>query len=400
MASPVEPLKPGYEVDENSIRFSNYFHVLRELVHLSAGWLALAPEFEVKYALGDHLHDDARAVSRVKQRLYELRHPSDYPGAPGEELAALLDRMNEASTPEEYLAATYGEAKPALLRAIRVHLETLDPVSDEPSLRLLGKLAERQGRHIAELGPDGDAGAAAGSSTIADLGSLEIRLKAAPRALRVMPPLDQPARDPSVEITEEGDPYLARELYVNDPELNHVPLEREEQRHFFHGLMDAELCAAELMARNSHEHPEMPWDFHVDMARQIWDEVRHAKLHSILMPTELGCEWGDYPVGFPYFRSVYAHDLLGRLALFNSTSEQKAMWRHSHRRKVLVERGQERIAKVFDYLLADEVPHVHNGVRWGTYLLGGDEDAYRDKVRELREGLDETGSPTETPQAA
>ena len=32
--------------------------------------------------------------------------------------------------------------------------------------------------------------------------------------------------------------------------------------------MDAELCAAELMARNSHEHPEMPWDFHVDMARQ------------------------------------------------------------------------------------------------------------------------------------
>ena len=49
------------------------------------------------------------------------------------------------------------------------------------------------------------------------------------------------------------------------------------------------------------------------------------------------------------------------------------MWRHSHRRKVLVERGQEQVAKVFDYLLADEVPHVHNGVRWGTYLLGGDE---------------------------
>ena len=48
---------------------------------------------------------------------------------------------------------------------------------------------------------------------------------------------------------------------------------------------------------------------------------------------------------------------------------------------------------VFDYLLADEVPHVHNGTRWGTYLLGGDERAYRDKVRELREGLDRTGKP-------
>jgi hypothetical protein len=52
---------------------------------------------------------------------------------------------------------------------------------------------------------------------------------------------------------------------------------------------------------------------------------------------------------------------------------------------------------VFDYLLADEVPHVHNGVRWGSYLLDGSEQAYRDKVRELRAGLDETGTPVATP---
>jgi len=49
---------------------------------------------------------------------------------------------------------------------------------------------------------------------------------------------------------------------------------------------------------------------------------------------------------------------------------------------------------VFDYLLADEVPHVHNGVRWGSYLLDGDESAYRAKVRELRAGLDRTGAPS------
>jgi Protein of unknown function (DUF455) len=397
MARPPDELRLGYDVDENAIRFSNYFHLLRELVHLSAGWLPLAPEFEVKYALGDHLHDDARAISRIRRRLYELRHPADYPGAPAEELEVLLDRLGEAESPEAYVELAYGEAKPALLRAFNLHLDHVDPVSDEPSLRLLTKLIERQERHLSELGSGGEGGADGWPN---DLGALEIRLKAEQRALRVMPPLVEPARDEFVEVTAEGDPFLVRELYVNDPDENHVPVEREEQRHFFHALMDAELCAAELMARNSHEHPEMPWDFHVDMARQTWDEMRHARIHSLLMPRELGCRWGDYPVGFSYFRSVYAHDLLVRLALFNSTSEQKAMWRHSHRRKVLVERGQEQIAQVFDYLLADEVPHVHNGTRWGTYVCGGDEAAYKRRVRELREGLDETGAPPDEPQAA
>jgi hypothetical protein len=389
MATSHEPLKGGYDVDENAIRFSNYFHVLRELVHLSCGWLPIEPRLEVKFALGDHLHDDARALTKIKRRLYELRTPSDYPGAPSEELTALLDRANAASTPAEYLAIAYGELKPALATAIQIHLDNLDPIIDEPSLRLLTQIGHRQDRHVVEL-PMG-----AATAPFADLGALPIRLREV-RELKVMPPLDQPARDDYVQVTEEGDPYLTEELYVNGEE-NHVPTDPEEQRHFFHGLMDAELCAAELMARNSHEHPEMPWDFHVDMARQCWDEIRHAEIHDKLMATELDCHWGDYPIGFGYFKSIYALDLLARLALFNGTSEQKAMWRHSHRRKVLIDLGQTTIARVFDYLLADEVPHVHNGVRWGSYLLGNDEKAYREKVRELRQGLDATGQPVASP---
>ena len=98
-----EPLRRGYDVDENAIRFSNYFHVLRELVHLSNGWLPLAPEFETKYRLGDHIHDDARALSKVKRRLYELRHPSDYPGAPGRRARA---RCSTGSPPPGRRAST------------------------------------------------------------------------------------------------------------------------------------------------------------------------------------------------------------------------------------------------------------------------------------------------------
>src|SRR3954462_1628667 len=153
MATSHEPLTGGYDVDENAVRFSNYFHVLREPVHLSCGWLALEPRLEVKYALRDPLPDDASAGAKIKRRLYELRTPSDYPGAPSPELAALLDRADGATTSAEYLEIAYGELKPALSAAFKVHLATLDPIIDEPSLRLLTQLLHRQQRHVVEVAP-------------------------------------------------------------------------------------------------------------------------------------------------------------------------------------------------------------------------------------------------------
>src|SRR4051812_20546743 len=134
MAKSHESLKGGYDVDENAVRFSNYFHVLRELVHLSCGWLPLEPRLETKYLLGDHVHDDARAVTKIKRRLYELRTPSDYPGAPCDEPAALLARASAAQSSAEYIGIAYGELKPALIEAAKPPLAQLAPLLDEPSL--------------------------------------------------------------------------------------------------------------------------------------------------------------------------------------------------------------------------------------------------------------------------
>jgi hypothetical protein len=366
-----EPLNGGYDVDDSAIRFSNYLHVLRELVHLSSGHLALEPRFDVKAVLGDHLYDDARAVGKLRHRLHELGEPSEYPAAPSEDLAELLDSANEAGT-QEYLEIAYGELKPTLSAAFRVHLANLDPLIDEPSLRLLTQLVHRQDRHVAELPGRRERVA------FEDLGALALRTGEM-RSLTVLAPLELPTRDDFVEVLEGDGPY------------GDVPTERELQKQFFHGLMNAALCSAELMARNSHEHPDMPVDFHVDMAHQVWDEIRHAEILDRVMATELGCHWGDYPVGFADFKSVYALDLLSRLAWSSGTSEQTATWRRSQRRKALIDLGQTTIARVFDYLAGDETRHAHDSARWGGHLLGGDEHAYREKVRELRAGTPVTG---------
>ena len=302
----------GYTVDESAGRFANYFHVLRELVHLTAGHLALEPRFEVKALLGDHLHDDARAAAKVQRRLHEL---GGHPGAPGDELAALLDRANDAADTAAYLQIAYGELKPTLIAALRLHLQQLDPLIDEPSLRVLTQLLHRQERHTAEL-------PAAGAPAFEDLGALPHRPDGT-RTLRVLPRLAQPNRDAFIEITDGAEP------------------------HRIHALMNAELCAAELTSRSSHEHPEMPWDFHVDMARQAWDEIRHAEVYDRLLATELGTHWGDHPVSFARFKELYALDLADRLAR---------------------QEGPSAAAGVSDYLRADERAHAENAARWRAYL--------------------------------
>jgi hypothetical protein len=298
----------GYDVDVSAVRLANYLHVLRELVHRSCGHLALEPRFEIKVLLGDHVYDDARAAAKLLRRVTAL---GGSPGTPSPELAELLDRAARADT-DEYLEIAYGELKPTLIAALGVHLANLDPLLDEPGLRMLTQLLHRQERHVAEL-PAGRALAA-----FDDLGALA--LGTGERTLTVMAPFERPARDAFIEIAPTDVP-------------DGVPLDLEEQKLFAHALMNAKLLAAEHAARSAHEQPEMPWDAHVDLARSCWDAIRHAEVLDRLMATELGCHWGDYPV-----------DLSGPGPRLDG-------WYGSQRRSEL---GQSPLVRVLDYLVADE----------------------------------------------
>ena len=367
----------GYGVDETAARLGAFECVLRELVHWSAAWLALESRLEVKYALGDHLQDDARAVGDLRARLEELRWSPDRPGNPGDELAGLLDRGGEAATPDDYLAIAYGELKPTLVAALRDHLDELDPLVDEASLRLLTELVHRQERHVVELGPAG-----ALSASPADVGTLRMGA-GPPRELRATAPVPSPARDAYVTIAEEG-------ATAGTPAGAGEPQSRR-----MHDLMNAALCAAELTARTSHEQPGLPWAFHSDAARVVWDLLRHAQVHERLMASELDSHWGDHPVDLAGFRAISAEDPAGRLALLLGTVEQ-ASRSHAERREALLGGGAPSawVTGALDHLLADEQRHVGVGLLWGTAMLGGDEAAYRAR---WREGLGAADPPLASP---
>ena len=163
-----------YDAEESARRLAGYRPALRELVHLSCGHLALEPRLDRKSLLGDHLHDDARSVAKLDRRITELGGGGGAP-TPAPEIAAALDRTRGADTPG-YLEIAYGELKPALVAVIGDHLANVDPLADEPTLRLLTQLLHRQERHVAELPATGPAVAAPGN----------------PHELAVMPPVERP----------------------------------------------------------------------------------------------------------------------------------------------------------------------------------------------------------------
>jgi hypothetical protein len=351
-----EPLS-GHDVNESAAGLAGVLHVLRELVHLTGAWLMLEPRLEVKCALADHLHDDARAVTDLRRRLEDLRRPADDAGGPADEAAALLDRAAQATSAPGYVAIAYDELKPALVAGLQAQLDALDPLVEEPSLRLLTELLHRQERHVIELGSGG-----APPQPTADP-SLTRAKAGAPRPLEVLPALADPSRDAYVDIaaTEGGAPGAAE----GDPARR------------LHDLVNASICAAELMARTSHEQPGLPWEFHADAARMVWDHLRHAQVHERLMTTELGCRWGDHPVGLAEFRALSAREPAARLAGLYGIDDQLAEQRHTHRREALGRHGREHVDAALDHLLADDLRHADLARAWGVFLLAGDEAAYR-----------------------
>ncbi|MCB2155495.1 DUF455 family protein [bacterium] len=379
--------KPGYSVDENATRFSNYYHVLRELVHLHNGWLPRVGPVDVKCLLGIHVHEDAVFVSEINRRLFVLRSSKDYPAAPGEEFTAILDHLAGLETWQEYIGCVYSVVKPRLIDAWETHCVETDPILDEPTIRVLSRFLHITAKHI-------NGGVALVESifheeefherlspAIRRTEELWSKLGTEPfarplksgatRELKPMPRLKLPARDSFIRISNEESPI-------------HPPKNDEERIRYLHALMDAEISAAEFSALDSHENPTLPWEFHENMARETWDEIRHAQVMEAILK-ESDAAWGDCPVSLQSFPEIYAKDLPGRLILLNRQGEERARLCRKHC-------NEEKLLQVFDYVLGDEARHAANGVKWGIHLLGS-----REKFLERAEELTKS---THTAEAA
>ncbi|HWB00968.1 MAG TPA: hypothetical protein VG713_20895, partial [Pirellulales bacterium] len=126
-----------------------------------------------------------------------------------------------------------------------------------------------------------------------------------------------------------------------------------------------EIDVPEMMASIIAETPGKPWDYYLEMTRQVWDEARHAMMGEVGFAS-LGIDWRHIPINFTWSLNLNTQltPIERHAVLF--FIEQGLMPRTGKRFEweVGLASGNALSATAQDYDWADEVLHAAIGRRW------------------------------------
>ena len=161
----------------------------------------------------------------------------------------------------------------------------------------------------------------------------------------------------------------------------------EAIRERIHGIMVGELQAMEGAGRSVYDFPDAPWEFTLDMARQVWDESRHVEIYLGLID-HLGGYAGEFPETTILWRCACAEDAAARVAGVNRGLEGLACDVFEQLIRIARKLGDPVIERAVDFVLADEITHVRMGSKWLNELTRDDPERRRRAV-EFQDSIDE-----------
>jgi len=162
---------------------------------------------------------------------------------------------------------------------------------------------------------------------------------------------------------------------------------RESIKERAHGIMVGEMQAMEGAGRTVYDFPDAPWEFTMDMARQVWDESRHLEIYLRLLEHLDGYP-GEFPETTILWRCACAEDAAARVAGVNRGLEGLACDVFNQLVHIARKMGDPVIERAVDFVLADEITHVRMGSKWLTKLTEGDPERRRRAI-EFQETIDE-----------
>lgn len=379
-----------YSVEKNAKVVQRYRFIHERLMRVGAGQMPAREEWDLKAALGKHIYEDAEAADQFRKRITELRTPSAVlTKEPDAALSLLMDELIQAKNDLELIVGIYDVIKPALLETYRKHLASTQQIVDQPTIRILRSVIKDLEEQVewgkqmmneiteANLYPEGAnefkekligflaaAGGIDGSfGKTPDL----------PHRWRSHQPYTLPmkvVRDPR----KMGPTVSVRTSVLNPPDdpvqnklLNMMRVRQEE------------MSAAELVASILYSQQNMPWEFYRDLARHLWDEVRHSLMGQAALEAE-GIDWMSRPQYTDY--DLLAPEIpAARYTWLSIGIEEGNMKRPGKVGQYEFCRDEAKhplMTQFQDYDWADEVGHAHFGRRWSPELIGEDIDFVRE----------------------
>jgi len=138
----------------------------------------------------------------------------------------------------------------------------------------------------------------------------------------------------------------------------------EHRREMLHGDVNEEIQSLEIAAQSLVDFPDAPWELRLHLARQCWDETRHARAFLGRL-VELGGRKGEFPIINQEWGVVCMFDsLAGRLAVQNRLFEGGSLDVFKESVGVWAEWGDPTTSAVMDTVVADEIQHVRFANDW------------------------------------
>lgn len=388
-----QAIAPGYSVDQNVTLLKRYNYVEKSLNRTMAAHVAGVPEWEVKCALSYHLWLDAEHSASIRKRVSEMREPPLYlDKIPDEGLEKCMDEAIRAEDSIELLVGIYQVIKPELIRSLRKHLRETNPIMDQPSTRILKiilmeeeemvRWGEQAVSALIQNGGEQAEQAAenwknhlisyltAAHGIAGDLEAAELSLPK-PRSDGEKYKMDPtPRRDH--RFTDNFNRSARIDEYYQDEKR---PMEERVYALLYKRLR--EMDVPEWMGPILYKTEGKPWEYYLDLSRQLWDEARHAMLGEIGLYNG-GVPFYKYPVDLKSsfalntrFEPIDAHLILWAIeqSLMPKTTGKQWEWE-------IANQSANRLgASVQDYDWADEVLHAQIGRKWLVPEFGGLETA-------------------------
>ena len=354
-------------------------YIERALANILAGWAVKLPAFEAKLGFGLQMHRSMERATYLRGRVNGLCHAVASEATVAAGLRTVLARIDRAQTAAELVAAIYRFLYPRLIALYQTHLRETDPDGDRASIELIRSFLpamDEERRRGLSL-PLGRADTRAWFRELEELWNGRAEGEPLSLANGLWRPVDRvpgAVRPEGSRFSTSGSLGLLPVDPVRDP---------RDIGMFLHKELDEEYTTLELMARNSYEHPDMPWAFHRDMARQVSDEARHAIMIERLM-TARGVHHGDFTLTTSSYDGIYEFEpcepgsrkeLLWRMLIRQTFMEGLAVDNLAYEIGRRRSAGQPDIAMAFEYILRDEVFHAQSGLRWSRELIGPDPQA-------------------------